>query len=240
MTDAFYQLNKLFEFWINTELYIALVFSIVVNFCVLLFAGYTIQLNTYILLKNNLASYINTNPLKKHQKRIEIQNGLMACIIFACCSMWSREQTINTWVSDLSELFFQLIVFTCFYEIYSFFIHKLLHHQIFIKFHGVHHRSVRVTPWTAYSVHPVEALFIGLSIPLFMLFFDVALGVAFIFHLSGTVFTMILHSNVILNKYGIIGRTLSYYSKSHETHHKNAKVNFGFISPLLDNFFEKR
>src|SRR5690606_31004983 len=118
----------------------------------------------------------DSRPLKKDQKKLEISNGLTACVIFAVGSLVTRELFSSVWPETLIAFVAQVAAFSIFYEVYSYFVHRLLHGRLSVKMHGVHHGSVRVTPWSAYSVHPVEAVFIGLSAPLYMALFPWSLG----------------------------------------------------------------
>lgn len=60
---------------------------------------------------------------------------------------------------------------------------------------GVHHRSVRVTPWAGYSVHLVGAVIIGATLPVFMLMVPLGVGTAFVLHALGMLFTTCIHCN---------------------------------------------
>ena len=137
-------------------------------------------------------------------------------------------------------MFIEVLVFTIFYETYSYFVHRILHTRQFRNPHSVHHYSVRTTPWSAYSVHPVEALLIGMSAPLFMLIFPVHLSVIFAFHILGVTFTMLIHSNLQLNSRIVFSRLFNRYTRYHSAHHSIGNVNFGFVHSLWDSYFKTK
>lgn len=183
--------------------------------------------------KKAIGSYINNRNLKPNQVRREIKNGLIACIVLATCSLFTRGLFKGIWPESLNTLLLQIVSFVIFYETYSYFVHRLLHTKLLAKFHSVHHSSVRVTPWSAYSVHPIEAAMIGLSAPLFMCLLPLSLGVALILHISGMMFTILLHSNYHLSKTKIF-KIIFHYPEYHSSHHTSGNANFGFINRFWD------
>ncbi len=231
----------MFEFWIQTSWYIDFLMSLTTNLVVYLSFAYLITCISDQITKNKrLAHYIDERPLKQGQIVNEIKNGILACIMFALVSLWARELFVGFLPKSLSQLIIEILIFTLFYEIYSYFVHRLLHIKAFRKLHFVHHYSVRTTPWSAYSVHPIEALLIGLSAPVFMLIFPVHLSVIFGFHILGVVFTLVLHSNIKLNDSNIICLVFNQYTQAHAAHHSIGNVNFGFVNSFLDHCFKTK
>jgi len=154
----------MFEFWIQTKWYIAFVMSLITNLVVYFVAAYLIYyLSKKITQHNRLGKYIDDRPLKKGQKVNEIKNGILACAMFSLVSLLARELFVGVIPLSITQLLIEVLVFTLFYETYSYFVHRLLHTKQFRKPHSVHHYSVRTTPWSAYSVHPIEALLIGME-----------------------------------------------------------------------------
>jgi len=231
----------LFEFWIQTSWYIAFVMSLVTNLGVYFFAAYLISFVSYRITKNkSLAYFIDERDFKKGQIQSEIKNGIIACVTFALVSLLARELFVGIIPKTVSQLCIEVLVFTIFYETYSYFVHRLLHIGYFRKAHSVHHYSVRVTPWSAYSVHPIEALFISMSAPIFMLMFPVHLGVIFVFHILGVLFTMVIHSNLKLNGRNVLCQIFNRYTENHCAHHSIGNVNFGFVNSFWDSCFKTK
>lgn len=231
----------MFEFWIQTNWYVAFAMSLVTNLAVYFAFGYLISTITQRITKNNwLGEYIDKRPFKNGQQTSEIKNGITACVMFSLVSLLARELFVGVIPLSITQLLIEVSVFTLFYETYSYFVHKLLHTKQFRKPHSVHHYSVRTTPWSAYSVHPIEALLIGMSAPLFMLIFPVHLSVIFAFHILGVVFTLLIHSNLKLNSSNIFCQLFNRYTRSHTAHHSIGNVNFGFINSFWDLCFKTK
>lgn len=231
----------MFELWIQTDWYIALAMSLATNLAIYLVAGYTINTLTEIITKDNwLGEYIDTRPFKRGQQVTEIKHGVTACIVLAFVSLFARKLFVGIIPLSVTELIIEIVTFTIFYETYSYFVHRLLHLKLFIKVHAVHHQSVRTTPWSAYSVHPIEAVLIGMSAPLFMLIFPVHLGIIFVFHMFGVVFTLIIHSNLKLNGSNILCKLFNRYTQYHGAHHSLGIVNFGFVNSFFDWCFKTK
>ncbi|TQV87168.1 sterol desaturase family protein [Aliikangiella coralliicola] len=234
-------INWLFQFWIEADWSIALVMSVAVNIAVFVSTAFILDVGIgKLVTKYQWGSYIDERELKSEQKKMEFKFGITACIIFAACSLITRELFDLVWPSSFLSLISQIIIFVLFYETYSYFVHRLLHTKPFLKVHGVHHRSVRVTPWSAYSVHPVEALFIGMSAPVFMSLFSLSLGVALVLHVLGMMFTILLHSNFRLSMSNSILNQVGNYPAYHSSHHILGKVNFGFVNSFWDRCFKTR
>jgi len=178
------------------------------------------------------------HTFKKGQKISEIKNGFVACAILALVSLFARKLFVGIVPESINQLLIEVLVFTVFYETYSYFVHRILHTKRFRKPHSVHHYSVRTTPWSAYSVHPIEALLIGMSAPIFMLMFPVHLGVIFAFHILGVIFTLLIHSNLQLNERIIFSQLFNRYTNYHSAHHSLGNVNFGFVHSFWDSCFK--
>jgi len=230
--------NFLLLYWIDSHWFIALVMSACVNIGVYLCAAYLLSMVIrYSVNLHGLGEFINDEPLKNKQVKMELKNGVFACIIFAFGSLASRELFSSVWPGSGVDVILQVCSFIIFYETYSYFIHRVLHFKVLARFHGVHHKSVRVTPWSAYSVHPIEAFFIGVSAPLFMLFFNLSLGFALTLHVFGMIFTILLHSNFQYVGNNVFLKLLFSYPKFHAKHHNEGDVNYGFFNKGWDSLF---
>ncbi len=232
-------LDALLLFWIESHWLLALAMAAAVNIAVYVCTAWLLsRLIMFIVNHNNAAGeLIDNRPIKKGQIKLEAKNGIIASFIFAVCSLASRELFLTLWPLSVVDFVLQVLCFTVFYETYSYFVHRLLHTKRFARMHGVHHKSVRVTPWSAYSVHPLEALFIGLSAPLYMMLFSLSLGMALVLHISGMMFTILLHSNFKYTGRSMLMRFVFAYPCYHSTHHINGNVNFGFVNKWWDTVF---
>lgn len=228
-------INQLFEYWINTHWAIAILMSILANLIIYIIVASAVSFFTqYVVESKGVGRYIDTRNYKANQKSKEIKNGVFACVILGFCSILTRLNFHGVWPESIMLLFFQVAVFAIFYDAYSYFVHRLLHNKYLIKFHSVHHASVRVTPWSAYSVHPLEAVAIGVSAPIFMCIFPLSLGVAFTLHIFGMILTILLHSNYeYISNIKALNMVFSYLSY-HSKHHFFGNVNYGFINGFWD------
>ena len=227
-------INQLFQFWVESHWSVAFAMSSLVNIVVYLSTAFVLSILIKKFVARKHGRYIDNNPLKEGQVKWEIKFGVTACLIFAASSLATRELFYKLWPESIADVFLQTICFVLFYETYSYFVHLLLHQKTFIKYHSIHHKSVRVTPWSAYSVHPIEASFIGFSAPLFMLMFPFSLGLALVLHIFGMMFTILLHSNFEYGANNRLLKLMSTYPIYHSKHHHYGTVNFGFVGNFWD------
>ena len=68
-------------------------------------------------------------------------NGYAATITFGSNPVW------------FIAIFFLIPVWESFY---FYWIHRLLHTDLFYRFHALHHRNTDIGPWSGLSMHPVE------------------------------------------------------------------------------------
>jgi len=229
----------LFEFWIQTSIYIAFLMSVVSNLAIYFIMAIIIEAIAIKVTKNSdFGQFIDDRPFKKGQKTQEMKYGFIACIIFSLVSLIARELFEGVLPESLFKMCIEILAFTLFYETYSYFVHRLLHTKLLRKAHSVHHQSIRVSPWSAFSVHPIEAFFISMSAPLFMLIFDIHLSIIFAFHILGVLFTMILHSNLKLDERRLFSGFFNRYTNHHSAHHVIGNVNFGFVHQFWDNLLK--
>ncbi len=235
----FIDVTNIFKYWITADWYIALLMSFIINSTIYALTASSFSFITEKLSSANLVgAYIDTRKLKDAQIKKEIFYGVFACFIFSITSLLIRSLSNNIWPETALNFAVQLIVFPLFYESYSYFVHRLLHIRLFRKIHSIHHSSVRVTPWSAYSVHPIEALFIGVSAPLFMFLFPMSLSVVLTLHIFGMVFTILLHSNFAINESLVLSSKINNYTNGHVLHHQKSLVNFGFVNSFWDKVFK--
>ncbi len=225
---------EIIDFWTTTHWFIAFVIACVVNISVYVITAKCLDFVIRYAVDTKFGSFIDKRELTPKQTFIEMKFGIIACCIFALGSIFSRMLFDGIWPLTFFSLLIQVASFVLFYETYSYFVHRLLHTKPLVKFHSVHHSSVRVTPWSAYSVHPVEATFIGFSAPIFMLLFPLSLSVALTLHILGMMFTILLHSNYSHTTGPALLKFPFSYAEYHSKHHFYGGVNFGFTHRFWD------
>lgn len=233
-------LDGLFQFWIDAHWFVALAVSSIVNVSIYVITAFTLSVLIRHLVRKGKGGFLDHRPLKNSQLKWEVSFGIVSCLILAVGSLATRELFHKVWPETLLDLVLQTVCFIIYYETYSYFVHLLLHRKPFKKYHAVHHRSVRVTPWSAYSVHPVEAAFIGFSAPLFMLIFPLSLGIALVLHIFGMMFTILLHSNFRIESRSALARWINGYPDYHSKHHIFGVFNFGFVGSAWDRIFQTK
>ena len=147
-------------------------------------------------------------------------NGYAATITFASNPIW------------FVAIFFLIPVWESFY---FYWIHRLLHTDLFYRFHALHHRNTDIGPWSGLSMHPVEhALYFGTVLVHF------AIGshpVHVIFHL------MFYALYAVTTHTGFEG--LWFRNKKrvhlgmfhHQIHHRYFEVNYGNLDVPWDKLF---
>lgn len=180
----------------------------------------------------------------------EIKYSTSTLIIFSFLSSVSDLPAIAKYTkiyTNVSEYgwgyYFAIIpIMLMMHDLYFYLFHRLIHHRkIFNLIHLTHHKSKTVSPLTAYSLDPLEA--VGEQLSLFLLIFLVPIHTthvniwvicvliqAFYIHLGFEVF-----SDRFLNTR--IGK-LVYTSTSHANHHRSFKGNYGFYTLIWDKLFK--
>lgn len=115
--------------------------------------------------------------------------------------------------------------------------HRLLHTKWLMRFHLPHHRSIITTPWSTYSLHPVEALMLGNVLLLPMVVHDFSAMAL----LSVPIFSLIVnnigHSNYNFLPWADKDRWWLNSSRRHHLHHACYHGNYGFMFPFMDRIF---
>lgn len=149
-----------------------------------------------------------------------LSNGVVPATTFAETPIW------------FIAFFFLIPVWESFY---FYWIHRLLHTNLFYRFHALHHRNTDVGPWSGLSMHPVEHLLyfgtviIHLVLPthplhvVFHLFFYAILAVT-----SHTGFEGLWFKNRKRVHLGMF---------HHQLHHRYFEVNYGNLDVPWDKLF---
>lgn len=126
-------------------------------------------------------------------------------------------------------------------ELWFYGCHRLLHTRwLFARVHGVHHRSVEVTPFSSYSFHPVEAFLLGAWI------YPVAFTVPLFLPMLAGLQVLGLANNVMSHLgYELFPRWLVRVpglkwvnsATFHSMHHATVNGNFGLMLRVWDRLF---
>ncbi|MBV8465896.1 MAG: sterol desaturase family protein [Burkholderiales bacterium] len=234
-------INAILEYWLSSPWPIAIVIATAVHLTIYLVgAGTGTLLTTKLWPRFNIGRTLDPTPPRAGQLREEFRAGLVTCLIFGIVTLLYRPLCHGVWPGSWGQGLFQLLAFSVFNNLYTYSTHRLLHSRALIRYHRVHHRSVRLTPWSGYSVHPVEALIIGATLPVFMLFVPIGIGAAFFLHDLGMLYTTCIHCNYELMPSWPARHWLKRLIDDpafHRVHHTQGNVNYGFPSRVLDRVF---
>ena len=235
------EVNAILAYWMDAPLAIALLMATGVHLLIYLIGGAVGFLLTERLWPRwGIGQPIDAHQPRPGQIRDEFRNGIAACLIFGVITLSYRFLCRGLWPSGFWTGVLQISAFFAFNNVYSYVTHRILHLRPLLRFHRVHHRSVRVTPWSGYSVHAFEAVVIGLTLPLFMLIMPLGVGTAFVLHALGMLFTTCIHCNYdLLPTYPTRHwlKRLTDDPAYHHLHHVRAGVTYGFTSRWMDRWF---
>lgn len=169
------------------------------------------------------------------------------CIIIFNAFLWTvyltqgYEWVIHDKPASLAMLLWQVIAILVIYDFMFYWIHRVFHLRLLLKYvHYVHHRVRYPTAIDDYYLHPVDSLWVT------TLFF---LSIAIVGPVNTTTFIVTLFVWVFINN-SIHGgmnfphpvfRLTNYWARMHECHHgKSMRSNFGSIFPIWDTMFGTR
>ena len=124
------------------------------------------------------------------------------------------------------------------HDLYFYCTHRLLHYGfIFKHVHIPHHKSHEVTPWSAFSFHPVEAIVqIGIIV-LLAFFLPMHEGVLIAFSVLLFLISVYGHCGYELRVNKWEGFNVFNTSFHHYQHHKEVHYNFGLYLNVWDKLF---
>ena len=222
----------------EATLTLAMVYSLLAfGFMYVTFAGAT-QL---MLTRASSDRFINTRGLQPHQVRSEILSSMVSILVFALLGGLTFVFLRIGWlkvtgsVSTVRWLIEVLILFL-WNELRFYATHRMLHSKpLYTKVHIEHHRSVVVTPFAVYRFHWLEALMLGMVMPLAMVFHTFSIWSLMMLPPLSLWWNVIGHSNY--QPHTFCFGWLAKASERHAEHHAKFRGNYGFALPLLDKWF---
>lgn len=209
------------------------------HFAIYVFFAAGITLLFFILYRVfKYGAPLDIRPLKPNQIRFEVSYSLMTCAICAVYTLVGLSLSSGVWPESWLTAFLQVVAFLAFYDLYFYWTHRLFHTPFFIRFHGIHHSSVRVTSWAVYSLHPVEAVINYLPVLLFMLVWPTSIFGMIFFHGLLMFLPALGHSNFDPLPNISWMRSVKVESQFHQHHHMLGQPgNFGFLCLFWDKVF---
>lgn len=163
---------------------------------------------------------------------VTIWSGLEALVWWAMANGYAPIWTWSDGPVWFVALFFLIPIWESFY---FYCIHRLLHTNLFYRFHALHHRNTDIGPWAGLSMHPVEHLFY--------------FGTAFIHFIVPTHPVHLICHLMFFGLYAITTHTgfegvwiggrkrLHLGNFHHQMHHRYFEVNYGTLEIPMDRFF---
>ncbi|MEM1429379.1 MAG: sterol desaturase family protein [Pseudomonadota bacterium] len=135
------------------------------------------------------------------------------------------------WIWFLA-VFFLVPVWESFY---FYWIHRLLHTNVFYRFHALHHRNTDVGPWSGLSMHPVEhVLYFGTALIHFVV---PTHPVHLIFHLMFYALYAVTTHTGFEGVWAAGRKRLHLGNFHHQMHHRYFEVNYGTLEVPWDKLF---
>jgi len=125
------------------------------------------------------------------------------------------------------------------HDAYFFWIHYLMHRKPFwrVSHHSVHHQFHNVTPWSAFSVHPIEGFVELLFRPVLLMAIPTHPYTLIAFAILSFALNIIGHSGYELCPKNFATSPLTKFSSCatyHYLHHRNSNCNFGLFFTFWD------
>ena len=202
--------------------------------------GFGMTALTRFLQKLGIGKVLDTRPLKPDQLQREWRQSFHSILIFGLGMIvpwgfvhlgWARF-AVNPSAWQIAIEIWVLLIWN---DVHFWINHRLLHTRWFKRFHGDHHRSVVVTPWSTYSFHPIEAMMMGNVILLPMVVHDFAFWSLASVPVFSLVLNAIGHSNY--DFFSSVGpRHPLAASRRHHLHHARPAGNYGFAFAFMDRW----
>lgn len=183
---------------------------------------------------------------KKKEQLFELKWSLWTSLIFAGMGvvlgvMWQLGWTrIYLRFDEYGwfYFFFSWIPFLLLHDTYFYWTHIWLHRpEVYARYHMIHHKSLRPSPWASFSFHPVESLVNALAIPLIVIILPLH-PLVIIFHLTFmTISAITNHLGFEILPTWALKRNwdkILISGTHHANHHRYFKANYGLFFTFWD------
>lgn len=189
-----------------------------------------------------IGGLIDARPLPSRQLRQEMARSLSVCPVFAIPTLLFLHYSNDVWPTSWQQASWQVGGFLLLNDFCAYWTHRLLHRPGFSKYHSAHHRSKRVTPWSALSMHPVEALLTQIPYFLFLCALWLAALPMGIGTLLGLQLILMIGQANSHSNYDPFARhrgwpLLRRQTLFHQRHHRFGRDNYGYMGPHWDRVF---
>jgi sterol desaturase/sphingolipid hydroxylase (fatty acid hydroxylase superfamily) len=221
-----------------------------------------INLVIYYLAATSIAfALISTNGrFKIIQKNIpvlkdyyrEVKFSILSLFIFTTiATILYQTKLLNytTLYYDVSQygLFYYISIIPfmlLMYDLYFYLTHRLIHDKrIFNIVHLVHHKSKYVSPLSALSMHPIEAIINHGYLVILLFLIPMHTSHVYIWVATTILYTTYLHLGIELYTDKFLSSKIGKYiytATAHSEHHTKFKGNYGFYTLIWDKLFKTR
>ncbi len=209
-----------------------------------LFALVTLALTRWFLPALGWGRPLDTRPLRPGQLRQELKQSGSAILIFGIGMIFPWGLLQLGWArltpdASATHIALEILALVIWNDVHFWVNHRLLHTSWLRRYHGRHHSSVVVTPFSTYSFHPIESLMLGNVILLPMVVHDFSFWSLLSVPLFSLFFNSIGHSNYDFFP-SVSSRNWLAASRRHQHHHARYNGNYGFQFSFMDRLFGTR
>jgi sterol desaturase/sphingolipid hydroxylase (fatty acid hydroxylase superfamily) len=204
---------------------------------------------TLLVVNNKLKTVQKRTPLHKDYIR-EIKNSILSLFIFTVIATILYKTDVLDYttlyynIDDHGWLYYFMVIPIMFiiYDFYFYVAHVTMHHKkLFNLVHVIHHKSKYVSPLSALSMHPIEAILNHGALVMLFFLLPIHTSHVYIWIAVTIVYTTYLHLGVeiysdkfLKTKFG----RLLYTATDHAKHHNFFKGNYGFYTLIWDKLFK--
>lgn len=209
-----------------------------------LFALATLALTHWLLPALGWGRPLDTRPLRPGQLRRELKQSGTAILIFGTGMIFPWGFLQLGWAhltpnASATRIALEILALVIWNDVHFWINHRLLHTRLLRPYHGPHHSSVVVTPFSTYSFHPLESIMLGNVILLPMVVHDFSFWSLLSVPLFSLFFNSIGHSNYDFFP-NVSSRHWLAASRRHQRHHAQYNGNYGFQFSFMDRLFGTR
>ena len=163
---------------------------------------------------------------------VTIWSGFEALFWWMLANGYAPSTTFDATPIWFVAFFFLIPVWESFY---FYWIHRLLHTNMFYRFHALHHRNTDIGPWSGLSMHPVEHLFYFGTVMIHLVL--PTHPVHLIFHLMFYGILAVTSHTGFEGLWFRNAKRLHLGNFHHQLHHRYFEVSYGNLDVPWDKLF---
>ncbi len=195
---------------------------------------------------------LNKKSPAKGQFKKEIIWSVITSVIFAVAGtlsvlLWQHGNSrIYLDVTDFGWFYFvaSILMAMMLHETYYYWLHRCMHTPfIFRIVHKVHHNSMVVSPWTAFSFHPLEGFLQAIVLPALILLLPMHPYAIVIYLTIITLSSVVNHLDIELFPKQFETHWLGKWligATHHSAHHAHFRFNFGLFFTFWDKWMNTK